>query len=63
MLSWAEEVVLGTAMGWVVGPRDQDAKPSKLQITFLGHGMRHLGITDSRHWDHGLGHGTTLEGG
>lgn len=42
MLSWAEEVVLGTAMGWVVGPRDQDAKPSKLQITFLGHGMRHL---------------------
>lgn len=41
-LSWAEEGMLGTAMGWVVGPRDQDAKLPKLQNTFLGYGMRHL---------------------
>lgn len=40
-LPWAEEVMLGTAMGWVVGPRDQDTKTAKLQETFLGDGMRH----------------------
>lgn len=42
ILSWAEEGMLGTAMGWVVGSRDQDAKPLKLQNAFLGHEMRHL---------------------
>lgn len=38
----AEKVMLGTAVGWVVGPWNQDIKPPKLQKTYLGSGMRHV---------------------
>lgn len=39
-LAWAEEVMLGAAMWWVVGPRDWDTKPPELKKPLLGDGMR-----------------------